>query len=70
MAIIIQHTYATGVEIVYSDENSNSDFRENTYDTMDEIAEHVCEMLIKHQFDNADVCSTETGEILMIIKRS
>jgi hypothetical protein len=37
---------------------------------MDDIAEQVCEILIKHNFAYADVCSAETGEVLMVIERT
>ena len=38
--------------------------------TLDKIHDRVCEILIKHNFTDADVCSTETGEVLMVIKRT
>jgi hypothetical protein len=37
---------------------------------MDDIAEQVCEVLVKHNFAYADVCSAETGEVLMVIERT
>ena len=43
---------------------------ESTCGSMDEIAEHCCEILIKHNFAGADVCDAETGEVLMTLNRS
>lgn len=71
MAINIQHTYNTHVDILYyPDNNSYCSLRESTCDNMDDIADHVCEVLVKHNFAGADVCSAETGEVLMIITRT
>lgn len=69
MAINVQHTYSTHVNIAfYSDESIT--LRANDCGTMDDIAEQVCEVLVKHNFSYADVCSAETGEVLMIIERT
>lgn len=70
MAINIQHTYTCCVEITYRTTNSNSEFRRCSYGTMDEIAERASKDLIFHSFDSADVCSSETGEVLMVIERT
>lgn len=67
--ITIQHIYCTHVEIIYTT-NDGAGLHENTVGNMDEIAEHVCEVLVKHNFTCADVCSAETGEVLMIVERS
>ena len=69
MAINIQHTYCTHVEIMYT-ATHGAYLREATVGSMDEIQEHVCEVLIKHNFTHADVCSAETGEVLMIVDRT
>lgn len=37
---------------------------------MDDIHERVCEILVKHNFRDADICSAETGEVLMVVTRS
>lgn len=37
---------------------------------MDSIAEKVCKILAEHNLDYADVFSSETGDLLMVIKRS
>ena len=67
--INIQHTYTTHVEIIYRAQDDTG-LHETTCGNMDEIAEHICEVLIKHNFTSADVCSTSTGELLMIVERS
>ena len=70
--ITIEHRYCTPVEILYRPNTADGSYGlyENTIGNMDEIAEHICEVLVKHNFPAADVCSEETGEILMVIKRS
>lgn len=70
MAINIQHTYSTHVEIVYLDTVMNCGLHESTCGSMDDIAEHVCEVLVKHNFSSADVYSAETGELLLIVERT
>ena len=69
MAINIRHTYCTHVEIIYST-CDGAHLHETTCGNMNDIAEHVGEVLVKHNFPNADVCSAETGEVLMIIERT
>ena len=71
MAINIRHTYNTYVEIIYySNDDDAHGLHETTVGEMDDISEHVCAILIKHNFASADVCSAETGEVLMVIKRT
>lgn len=65
MAISIQHTYTTQVEVIL-----NGVFRYSAIGNLDEIAEGACEHLVKHNFTFADVISAETGEVLMIIERT
>lgn len=69
MAINIQHTYATTVEIYYYGEDGFY-CRSRDDGSMDTISERVCEVLIKHNFSRAEVCSAKTLEALMIIERS
>lgn len=69
MAINIRHTYSAYVEICYYGEDGYT-LRCRDCGQMDDIAEQVCEILVKHNFSYADICSTETGEILMIIERT
>lgn len=69
MAISIRHTYNTYVEIVFYAEEGIT-LRCRDCGQMDDIAERVCEILIKHDFAYADVCSSETGEVLMMIERT
>ena len=69
MAINIHHTYNTDVNITFYADNG---VRMHTNDCgmMDDIAVQVCEVLVKHNFTHADICSAETGEVLMIIERT
>ncbi len=69
MAINIHHTYSTHADVFYYD-NSTLNLREYVCDNMDDIAEHVCEVLIRHNFTTADVCDSETGEVLMVVERT
>jgi hypothetical protein len=69
MAIKIHHTYSTNVEIHYYTDGGYT-LRCRDCGQMDDIAEQVCEVLIKHNFSYADVCSVETGEVLMVIERT
>lgn len=69
MAINIKHTYSTHVEIIFYS-NEGLTLRCRDCGTMDDIAEQICEILVKHNFVSADICSAETGEILMIIERT
>lgn len=69
MAIIIKHTYSTNVDIVFTSEDGYC-FHQKVTDTMDGIAEHVCDMFIAHKFTAADVCDDNTGELLMTIERT
>lgn len=69
MAINIRHTYSTNVEIIFYSEDGIT-LRCRDCGQMDDIAEQVCEILVKHNFSDASVCSTETGEVLMEIERT
>ena len=69
MAIKIHHTYSTNVEIHYYTDNGCT-LRCGDCDNMDSIAERVCEIMVKHNFDYANIISADTGEILMIIERT
>ena len=69
MAINIRHTYSTRVEITFYAENGIT-LHCRDFGQMDEIAEQVCEVLVKHNFAYADICSSETGELLMVIERT
>ena len=69
MAIIIKHTYSTNVDIVFSSEDGYN-FHQKMIGSMDDIAEHVCDMFVAHKFTAADVCDANTGEVLMILERT
>lgn len=68
MAINIRHTYTAHVDVYY--DNPTVKLHEHMCDNMDEVAEHVCEVLVRHNFTIADVCDSETGEVIMIIERT
>lgn len=70
MAITIQHTYTAHVEISFLDCENNYAMKEQTCGSMDEIAEHVCEVLVKHDFTYADVIDATTGELLLVAERT
>jgi len=66
MAINIRRTYTTPVEISY-----NAIMSQRIDDlNLDEIADVVTAHMIAHNFDWADVCSANTGEVLMTIERT
>lgn len=69
MAIIIKHIYSTNVEIHYYTDNGQVLFCSDC-GQMDDIAEEVSEIIVKHNFKYANVCSAETGKVLMIIERT
>ena len=69
MAVIIKHTYFTTVEISFMGDDQYT-FRQRTSGSMDDIAEHVCEMFIAHKFNAADVMDADTGEIIMQVERT
>ena len=69
MAINIRNTYNTHVEIIYY---SDTGYTLHCRDCgrMDDIAEQVTEIVVRHNFMYADVCSAETGEVLMVVERT
>ena len=69
MAINIRHTYNTQVEVCYYTDSGYT-LRYRNCGDMDGIAERVCEVLVKHNFSYTDICSAETGEVLMVIERT
>lgn len=69
MAINIHHTYYAHVEVRYYADDGYT-LRCRDCGQIDDIAEQVCEILVKHNFAYADVCSAETDEVLMTIERT
>lgn len=69
MAINIRHTYNTHVEICYYSDTGYT-LRCRSCGQMDDIAEEVTEIVVRHNFEYADVCSAETGGVLMVIERT
>lgn len=69
MAINIRHTYSTHVEVCYYSDDGYT-LRCRDCGEMDAIAEQICEILVKHNFSYADVCSATTGELLMVVSRT
>lgn len=70
MAINIRHTYTAHVTVVFYDDDMRISLRYDDCGSMDDITEQICEVLVKHNFAYADVCSAETGEVLMVIERT
>lgn len=69
MAINIRHTYCAHVEIIFYGEDGIT-LRAKDCGQMDDIAEQICEILVKHNFSYADICSATTGELLMVVERT
>lgn len=70
MAINIYHSHSDVAEITYYGVMKGSGLVETLSGTMDELAEHMCDVMVKHNFVLADACSVDTGEILLIVTRS
>lgn len=68
--ITIKHTYTDTVIILYSNFVGDYTLKEEYCGIMDDIAEHVCDILIQHNFNYADVCSGSTGEVLITVRRT
>lgn len=69
MALNIKHTYTTFVTVTFFNDDDTF-VRYDDVGSMDEIAENVCNMMVKHNFNYADVCSQTTGEVLITIERT
>ena len=70
MAINIRHTYNTHVTVTFYSVKNGFSLCYDDCGSIDDIAERICEVLVKHNFDYADVCSNETGELLMAVERT
>ena len=69
MAINTYYVYTTHVTCrFFTDEGEI--LRCDDCGSMDDIHQRVCEILVKHNFNSADVYSQETGEVLMVIERN
>lgn len=68
--ITIKRVYCTSTQIEYTDKTKEVKMIEYYTESMDNIAEHVCDMLVKHNFYGADVLDRNTGEMLIIIDRT
>lgn len=66
--LTIKHTHTDNVIITYLDKAENYALKEERSGNMGELSEHVCDVLYSHNFAYADVCSLETGEVLMTIE--
>ena len=69
MAINIYHSHSDMVKITYYGV-MKCNLVETLSGTMDELAEHMCDVMVKHNFVLADACSVDTGEMLLIVTRS
>ena len=70
MAINIHHVYSAKVEISFLDRAHNYVLKEQTFGCMDAIAEHICEVLVKHDLTYANVIDATTGEFLLVVERT
>lgn len=68
--ITIQHTHVDSVIITYSNSTDNCAMKEETRGRMDELSEHMCDMMYSHNFNRAYACSDSNGEILIKIERT
>lgn len=64
MAISINYIYSTHTDIVYCSIDPFVDHEEEYVGKLDDITEHVCDMLIKYNFESAVVSDHYTGEII------
>lgn len=69
MALNTSYPYTTCVICDFYTEDGIS-LRCNDCGSLDDIHGKICEILIKHNFDYVDVCSADTGEVLMIVQRT
>ena len=69
MAINTYYVYTTHVTCRFFT-NDGEVLRCDDCGTLDDIHDRVCEILVKHNFTDADVCSAETGEVLMVVQRT
>lgn len=70
MTINIRHAHVAHVTVTFYDDDEEISLRYDDCSSMDAIAEQACKVLVKHNFSYADVRSTETGEVLMVIERT
>lgn len=71
MAINIYHSHSDEVTIFYyGDTIEGKALTEKRFDTMDKLAEHMVDKIVKHNFILAMARSNETGEVLITVKRS
>lgn len=69
MAINVRRTLNLNTEIYFYGEEGYI-LRCMDNGEMDDIAERVCEILVKHHFSYAEVFSATSGELIMEIERS
>lgn len=70
MALEISHVYADAAKITYYGTTNCNGLVESFSGTMDEIAEHICDVMVKHNFERAEACSFYNDEMLLTVKRS
>lgn len=69
MAINIHFTYTTHVTVHFYS-NDGMTFRFDDCGSLEEIAANMAEEMVKHNFDGADACDSETGEVIIMIDRT
>lgn len=67
--INIMHCYCAHVHVIFYSDDCIS-LRYDDVGTMDELVEAATEIIVKHNFMQADITSAETGELLVQIERS
>lgn len=69
MALVISHVYDTATKITYYGTTKCNSLVENFSGTMDEIAEHICDVMVKRNFKLAKAYAFHNDELLLIVKR-
>lgn len=68
--INIKHCHTADTIISYSSPDVDYDLVETMKGNMDEIAEHCCEVLVRHCFNYATVIESKTGNLLLEVTKS
>lgn len=70
MALNTFYIYNTNVTCHFYIHDGSYGLECNDSGTLDDIHERMCKILVKHNFDYAAACSSETGEVLMVVERT
>ena len=69
MAINVHFTYTTHVTVHFF-ANDGMTFYFDICGSLEDIAANMAEEMVKHNFNGADACDLETGEVLIMIDRT